>query len=911
MEVDSWVSVQARRERFEQLYEDSPIASPQNAPFHPTPRPRTLSAPYKNLPNCDELRTSRAKNTPISNHESNYKMSKYSSNNDSCSGSSEVPISGKVLQNIKMKEQGNHSGQKDEVPLESNATPISSATKKTSVFKPASSVTNRKDMQDEGAETPTSDTQGKRGRFFSHMRSRSHGNFAMKRDSSAETNTTVGQQNGVMGLRENKVHWLTPKYKQRSIDNLLSNEDSKCSSSFEGKQKLVSNVVKNMKNKETPTILRKFSFSSKNEKDMKNLKEKSVLPNTRHKQSSIFPSVSEKSNNHKSSSRDSGINMDHRLITEEKTSKTKSHASDIAIVPVLIAKAVAEVASKRCAAQTYDKTSSASSLSSEDRLCDPPARPPRRRAAGLGPNPRRKGKAPSPPSQSSPIAINQNQEIHGDSSYQISSPDASPDIISRRFRDSSDHFKSCESLASCHSPERSFENLHEITHATSTPVSKWTSTIDSKPRCKSSSGQRHGDDGKKDIFKSEILSVNLKSIKANTMAENHHDKNETSEQKSTTEVEGLPPGPPPKKPPRTFAYDIYKNISMPSLEIEGDDGSKKEKTEEKSSPPIYAVPIKKKNNKMIPKPPVRSKSDLSKESNKPSVAPKPPHVLAKAKRASLVDPLSNVEKDEETTITSEFQRQAHVRYSLRKPNQLSSTSSHDKIENTQDNSHPKHENSSSEIHYHPNYSTIDYEDENDLTSDYSKPKRDTSSKVSNSPGSREIRSQPMGMSSQNKDKCHSEYEDIAPMTSSNSSTENEQPLSLTYCFANTPLPDVTHLHTKRSMSDETLYKGCKKEEPVYATPTFKTNNYQRDQTSQKELHYMCSVLFTDEEEADAGRDRAECRIRRNSIQGREKVSGSEAEDGSKGRSSLISAWKREFRQSCRQVQSRIKKTVIR
>ncbi|KAK8406119.1 hypothetical protein O3P69_007084 [Scylla paramamosain] len=406
---------------------------------------------------------------------------------------------------------------------------------------------------------------------------------------------------------------------------------------------------------------------------------------------------------------------------------------DIAIVPVLIAKAVAEVASKRCAAQTYDKTSSASSLSSEDRLCDPPARPPRRRAAGLGPNPRRKG----------------------------------------------------------------------------------------------------------------------------------------------------------------------------------DDGSKKEKTEEKSSPPIYAVPIKKKNNKMIPKPPVRSKSDLSKESNKPSVAPKPPHVLAKAKRASLVDPLSNVEKDEETTITSEFQRQAHVRYSLRKPNQLSSTSSHDKIENTQDNSHPKHENSSSEIHYHPNYSTIDYEDENDLTSDYSKPKRDTSSKVSNSPGSREIRSQPMGMSSQNKDKCHSEYEDIAPMTSSNSSTENEQPLSLTYCFANTPLPDVTHLHTKRSMSDETLYKGCKKEEPVYATPTFKTNNYQRDQTSQKELHYMCSVLFTDEEEADAGRDRAECRIRRNSIQGREKVSGSEAEDGSKGRSSLISAWKREFRQSCRQVQSRIKKTVIR
>lgn len=907
MEVDSWVSVQARRERFEQLYEDSPIASPQNAPFHPTPRPRTLSTPNKNVPNCDELRVSRTKNNPVNNHESNCKMSKYSSNNDTCLGSSEVPISGKLLKNIKTKEQGIHPGKKDEIPVESNATLISSATKKSSVFKPASSVSNRKDIQDEGAETPTSDTQGKRGRFFSHMRSRSHGNFALKRDSSVEKNTAEGQQNGVVGPRENKVHWLSPKYKQRSIDNLLSSEDSKCTSSFEGKQKLVSNVVKNMKNKETPTVLRKFSFSSKNEKDMKNLQEKCVIPNTRHKQSSIFPSVSNKSNNHKSGSRDSGINMDHRLVTEEKPSKTKSHASDIAMVPVLIAKAVAEVASKRCAAHTYDKTGSASSSSSEDRLCDPPARPPRRRTPGFGPNPRRKGKAPSPPSQSSPIAINKNQEIHGDSLYQISSPDASPDITSRRFRDSTDHSQSCESIASCHSPERSFENLHETTHATSTPVSKGTSATDSKPRGKSVGGQRHGDDGKKEVFKSEILSVNLKNIKANRMEENYHDNNESSEQKSTTEAEGLPSGPPPKKPPRTFAYDIYKNISMPSLDVEGDDGSKKEKNQEKSSPPIYAVPVKKKNNKMTPKPPVRSKSDLSKESNKPSVAPKPPHVLAKAKRASLVDPLSNVEKDEEA---SEFQRQAHLRYSLRKPNQSSPTSSHDKKENTQNSPQPEHVNSSSEIHYHPDYSTIDYENEKDLISDSSRPKRDTSTKVNNSPASGEIRSQLMS-TSPNKDNYHSEYEDIAPMISSSSSTENEQPLSLTYCFANTPLPDVTHLHTKRSMSDETLYKGCKKEEPVYATPTFKTSNYQRDQTNQKELHYMCSVLFTDEEEADAGRDRAECRIRRNSIQGREKVSGTEAEDGSKGRSSLISAWKREFRQSCRQVQSRIKKTVIR
>lgn len=160
------MSVQARRERFEQLYEDSPIASPQSAPFHPTPRPRTLSTPNKNVPNCDELRVSRTKNNPVNNHESNCKMSKYSSNNDTCLGSSEVPISGKLLKNIKTKEQGIHPGKKDEIPVESNATLISSATKKSSVFKPASSVSNRKDIQDEGAETPTSDTQGKRGRFF-------------------------------------------------------------------------------------------------------------------------------------------------------------------------------------------------------------------------------------------------------------------------------------------------------------------------------------------------------------------------------------------------------------------------------------------------------------------------------------------------------------------------------------------------------------------------------------------------------------------------------------------------------------------------------------------------------------------------------------------------------------------------
>ena len=812
MEVDSWVSVQARRERFEQLYEDSPIASSHNTPFHPAPRPRTLSTPTKNLHNSDELRSSGGKNANINNHEWDCKISKYASNTEPCLKGSEVPTSGKNLKNyIKVKEQVDHPSQKDGETLKNIVIPLSGTSKNIPVFKPASSVTNRKHEREEEAEIPISDSQGKRGRFFSHIRSRSHGNFIMKRDSSAEKNITVGQQNGIMGYKENKSHkdWPTPKCKQRSIDNLLSREDSKSSSSFESKQRLVSNV-KNIKNKETPTVLRKFSFSSKNEKDMKNMKEKFVSPNNaRHKQPGFIPSVSHKSNKQKLDSRDSGINMDRRLITEKKTAKNKSHASDIAMVPVLIAKTVAEVASKRCIAQTRFKINSLSSMSSEDRFSDPPARPPRRRATGAGPTPKRKGKAPSPPSESFTAIINQNQEIESDSLFQISSPEESPGNTSHMFRDSTtDDLKSYESPSSYHSPERCFENLNEIVHINSTPVNKFFSNSNSKSVCKSLIETRHGDNGKKTKFRIEIQSVSLKNTRANTVTKTHHDNNETLEQNNTTEAEGLPPGPPPKKPPRTFAYDIYKNTSMPSLEIEGDDSSKKDKAEGKVSQPIYAVPVKKKNNKVVPKSPIRSKSDLSKEIIKPSVAPKPPHVLAKAKRASLVDPLSNLEKDEDAAITTEFQRQAHVRYSLRKPNKLPPTLYCDREENTQNNSHSEHINSSLEIQHDPNYSTIYYENESNLTSNYSKQKKDTKCMTNNSPGAVEIKSHPMRTPySQSQDNCQSEYEDITPITSSISSIENEQPLSLTYCFARTPSPDVMYLHTKRSMSDETLYKA--------------------------------------------------------------------------------------------------------
>ncbi|KAG0724262.1 hypothetical protein GWK47_040950 [Chionoecetes opilio] len=313
MEVDSWVSVQARRERFEQLYEDSPLPSSQTTPSHPTPRPKTSTSsnPRKNSQKSDEYRAFQGNNAQITNHERDRRISKYALHSDSCMESCETDTSGKVHKNnTKIKEQVNHPIEKDQTPLESSVTPLSSITKRIPLFKPANSKTTRKNMGEEEAESSPGESQGKRGRFFSHMRSRSHGNFAMKRDSSAEKST--GQQNGVMH-KESKSHkdWLTPKSKQRSIDNLLRSEDSKSSSSFEGKQKLVSNIVKNMKNKETPTVLRKFSFTSKNEKDIKNMREKSVIPNLRHKQHGIWSPVSDKSLSdfsykQKSNSRDSG-----------------------------------------------------------------------------------------------------------------------------------------------------------------------------------------------------------------------------------------------------------------------------------------------------------------------------------------------------------------------------------------------------------------------------------------------------------------------------------------------------------------------------------------------------------------------------------------------------------------------------
>lgn len=809
MEVDSWVSVQARREQFEQLYEDSPVVSPQKTPsFQPTPRPRTLSIPNKISPsipnklspNCDELRAYHGKNTQSFYHEFNGKDKFSPNNNGPTSKNADVLNSGQLPKNnIVPRKHINSPSPRNEDFSHNPVTPKSTPTKVIPVFRPSCAAADRINIEGEKTATPTDASQGKRGRFFSHIRSRSHGNFIVKRDPSEERVSSAGQKNGVTSPKENKFHkdWLTPKRKQRSIDDLLTTNDSS-SSSFEGKQRLVSNVVKNMKNKETPTVLRKLSFSSKNEKDIKNMKEKSDVPNKSNKQSALLTSLSGKtgivhlSNRQKSNSRNSGINANQKPGSEEKPASLTSH-SNMGNVPELIAKEVAEVASKRYSAQTNDTTTSSSS---DDRLSDPPERPPRRRTPCPGHPPRRKSKAPTPPSQFSRSAVEQSND-HSDTSLKIPQDDSSKTIWGR-FRDSSslDNLESPASTPSSHLVVRSCENLPDVVHTSSPSSPPGIFHTNLKPARRSHENRQ--DSGSSDREQpSKPSHASVKNAHANQVMGSQI-TDESSRERNKTEVEGLPGGPPPKKPPRTFAYDIYKNVSTSTPEVKGEERGKKETPTAKNAQPIYAVPVKK-SNKMTPKPPVRSKSDLTKENAKPSVAPKPPHVLAKAKRTSLADPLSSLEKEEEAAITSEFQRQAHVRYSLRKPNEpppgQEGNSPSDSKSKLSINSLENHDTG---------YTTVYYDKENYNPN----AQRDVTLNISNSYGSE-------GKSPCPPDNCPSDYENSTPITSSfavsschdgRNGSENEQPLSLTYCFANTPTPDVTYTHTKRSMSDETLYK---------------------------------------------------------------------------------------------------------
>lgn len=842
MEVDSWVSVQARREQFEQLYEDSPLVTPQKPTpqaFQPTPRPRTLSIPNRTSPSCDDLRAYQGKITQSFYNEFSCKDSppRCPSSKGPGNRSPDVVSSGQLTKNNNVLVRKNANSPRSEESSANTVSPKSSPTRVIPLFRPTTIAAEI----EKTAPPPPDPNHGKRGRFFSHIRSRSHGNFIVKRDPSEERVSLGGQKNGVAAHKENKFHkdWLTPKRKQRSTDDLLGNDDTSNSSSFEGKQRLVSNVVKNMKNKETPTVLRKLSFS-KNEKEFKNMKEKSVTPSKSNKQSALLTSLSGKagivhlSNRHKATSKDSGINTNHKPDIEEKPARLRSHSTDMGKVPELIAKAVAEAASKRTLAQTRDGGSSSSSdntlsnprrssqhrretntssysddrlsdprpptrdtgtsSSSDDRLSDPPERPPRRRTPCPGQTPRRKGKAPTPPSQTSAAVIEQSKQSNGHHSDTPtkSSPEESSKSFWGRFRDASslDNLESPPSVPSSHLVMRSCENLPDVVHTSSPSSHSRTSYANLKSTGRPPLDNRHDRDNT-DRGPSKESQANLQNLSANHTDEASHDRH-------VPEVEGLPGGPPPKKPPRTFAYDIYKSTSTPTPETKTEERGVNDSLATKTATPIYAVPVKKSSKMVVPKPPVRSKSDLSKENAKPSVAPKPPHVLAKAKRTSLVDPLSNLEKEEEAAITSEFQRQAHVRYSLRRPNDppppSPSSPRQDGEGNAQNQSTSKLSVNSADTQHDVGYSSIHYAKENVNSST----ERDINEIVSSTHAPVERKSS-------------GDYEHFTPTAlpfvpascqGGRGSGEGDQPMSLTFY----PSPDLTYTHTKRSMSDETLYK---------------------------------------------------------------------------------------------------------
>lgn len=148
----------------------------------------------------------------------------------------------------------------------------------------------------------------------------------------------------------------------------------------------------------------------------------------------------------------------------------------------------------------------------------------------------------------------------------------------------------------------------------------------------------------------------------------------------------LPQGPPPRKPPRTFAYEIYCNnkirrFSKSSIESSAHESCDLKDNSEITQPavrkvspsfPIYAVPIKKnsvQNNITKCEDTKTIKSELSSkqmgENIKPAIAPKPTNIKSLSrKRLSLVESI-DPRSEEEEEVVEELQKHAHLRYSFR------------------------------------------------------------------------------------------------------------------------------------------------------------------------------------------------------------------------------------------------------
>ncbi|XP_064093690.1 uncharacterized protein LOC135206241 isoform X2 [Macrobrachium nipponense] len=733
------------------------------------------------------------------------------------------------------------------------------------------------------------DSPSRREKFLGHIRSRSHGNVMISRDPSIERNESLSNNAGNSVKPENgRVNFFDRMSRQKSSDNLYGHRDPKSSSPFEGKQKIVANVVKNMKNKEKPKVLRKFSFSSKHDKEIKTKKEKVSSDKEHDKQNARVDPCTAK------------MEAIAKLPVNEKLSSVTGFPVG-GSGTVSMAKAVADIALVKSSTRSSDSGSNAALVKESSRSPEtknrgeptpeetsPPARPPRRRSATAGLIFHKKGIAPSPPGPPVLQDSGKNTTSPEDYSQDMSViPTSSFDNEGRRSHISVGLHKSMDPLLSPQSSDVSLENS-PASGSVRSPLLK-------KQKSKSSITV--------DKLHSEDYSLCDELDGKGCFTKPPSGKR--PENVEHLETDSLPMGPPPRKPPRTFAYDIYKSSKENRCEdvTPNENGDCNEKLEmpSPSAAPVYAVPLKKKKseNKLTPKPPVRSNSDLSKRDLiKPSVAPKPPHIINKVKRTSVVDPLSCNEKGEEAAMTSEFQRQAHIRYSLRRPKKPppapppNSESEGSILNDALGNSGDTRGLAKSYAGLNGN---CDFSDDDCVSGSSPHLPNDSRSSPTNS----------MDMTASSRCSPDSVYSDgdanpptirITSRSSYNlhvpGGYNNNEPLSLGHCPTDTS--ELTGLYRKRSMSDETLYKGSKYgEEPIYAMPIFTNSKGTRGHHRQRELHYMG---------ADGGRDGC----RRNGRDG-------ETGDGTacKAKSSIISVWKREFRQSCRQMQNKIKKTVNR
>ncbi|XP_018026926.1 uncharacterized protein LOC108682299 [Hyalella azteca] len=292
----------------------------------------------------------------------------------------------------------------------------------------------------------------------------------------------------------------------------------------------------------------------------------------------------------------------------------------------------------------------------------------------------------------------------------------------------------------------------------------------------------------------EEFSLNETSSYSQTVAESN------ANSKDRKAASYLPPGPPPQKPPRTFAYEEERmRSSRPVLPHgsppPGPEAFKEHFIEVASSAvpaaPIYSV-VKKRSPPLL----TPNTSDLN---VKPEIAPKPAHIsaLVRKKRFSLAES-TPCEVGQAPHPHAGFSSFSQLRYSLRK--------------------HPPH---------------------------LPPP------------------SPPCGPPPS------------TPTTASALRLEQEA------CVR----PGA--FDRQKSLSDETLCSSSgyhRTAEHVYATPNLRPRDLQR--SDGEGLHYMCSDLMLDAK--DVGDRRASVSPAR-----------------------LISAWKLEFRQSCRLVHNKLKKTVQR